>query len=153
MQLKQQNKRALILAAILATSLAAPTVALAAQEQEAATISADQVQEEAAQAMQALANYTAQERDQALSAARKAMQQLDQQIDQREDALRDQWADMSTAAREQAKASLAQLRQTRNALGERYGALESGMDSAWNELRDGFTSAYEAVVEAWNATD
>lgn len=153
MQLKQQNKRALILAAILATSLAATTVALAAQDQEAATISADQVQEEAAQAMQALANYTAQERDQALSAARKAMQQLDQQIDQREDALRDQWADMSTAAREQAKASLAQLRQTRNALGERYGALESGMDSAWNELRDGFTSAYEAVVEAWNATD
>lgn len=153
MQLKQQNKRALILAAILATSLAATTVALAAQDQEAATISADQVQEEAAQAMQALANYTAQERDQALSAARKAMQQLDQQIDQREDALRDQWADMSTAAREQAKATLAQLRQTRNALGERYGALESGMDSAWNELRDGFTSAYEAVVEAWNATD
>lgn len=147
MPLKQQ-----IFSIVLAGSLAVSGFAFAANEGDATTMSADEVQEEATEAMQALAEYSAQERDQALSAAREAMAQLDQEIDAREETLRDQWADMSTSAREQAKASLAQLRDTRNALGERYGALESGMDSAWDELKAGFAAAYEEVVKAWESS-
>lgn len=147
MSLKHQ-----LFAMLLAGGLVAPTFAFAANEGDAASMSADQVQEEATEAMHALAEYSAQERDQALSAAREAMAQLDQEIDAREETLRGQWADMSTSAREQAKASLAQLRATRNALGERYGALESGMDSAWDELKAGFVAAYEEVVKAWESS-
>lgn len=139
-------------AMFLAGALVVPAFAFAANDGDAETMSADQVQAQAAEAMQALAEYSAQERDQALSAAREAMAQLDQEIDAREETLRDQWADMSSSAREQAKASLAQLRRTRNALGERYGALESGMSSAWDELKDGFISAYDEVVEAWESS-
>ncbi len=137
---------------LLAGGLAVSGFAFAANEGDAASMSADQVQEEATEAMQALAEYSAQERDQALSAAREAMAQLDQEIDAREETLREQWADMSKSAREQAKVSLAQLRDTRNALGERYGALESGMDSAWDELKAGFAAAYEEVVKAWESS-
>ncbi len=147
MSLKHQ-----LFAMLLAGGLVAPAFAFAANEGDAASMSADQVQKEATEAMQALAEYSAQERDQALSAAREAMAQLDKEIDAREETLRDQWADMSASAREQAKASLAQLRRTRNTLGERYGALESGMSSAWDELKDGFISAYDEVVEAWEST-
>ena len=56
--------------------------------------------------------------------------------------MRENWAEMSDAARETAEARLRDLRQARNRLGERYGALESGASSAWDELKTGFSDAW-----------
>lgn len=136
-------------AGLLAVVLAAP---VAAQETEALT-TADEVRAEISDAMEAIAAYSEQERDQALAEAREALNRLDAEIERREQALRENWSEMSDAARETAEARLRDLRQARNRLGERYGALESGASSAWNELRTGFSDAWSAFSDAWSAAD
>jgi len=136
-------------AAALATLLAVPA---AAQSTDTLT-TAEEVRTEISQAMDAIAAYSEQERDLALAEAREALDRLDAEIERREQALRENWAEMSDAARETAQAWLRDLRQARNRLGERYGALESGASSAWDELRAGFSDAWTAFSEAWSAAD
>ncbi len=99
--------------------------------------------------MDAIAAYSVQERDQALATAQAALTRLDAVIERREQALRENWADMSDAARETARESMRDLRAARTGLAERYGALQAGAGSAWDELRDGFTGAWDAFAEAW----
>jgi len=60
---------------------------------------------------------------------------------------------MSDSARETARARLQELREARNRLGERYGALQAGTSSAWDELTAGFADAWDAFTEAWSAAD
>ncbi len=136
-------------AGLIAAVLAVPA---AAQDNDAQTTT-EEVRAEVSQAMDAIASYSAQERDQALAEAREALDRLDAEIERREQALRENWAEMSDAGRETAQARLQDLRQARNRLGERYGALESGASSAWGELKSGFSDAWGAVSEAWSAAD
>ena len=136
-------------AAGLAAMLAAPA---AAQDTDALT-TADEVRADISDAMDAIASYTEQERDQALAEAREALMRLDAEIERREQALRENWSEMSDAARETAEARLLDLRQARNRLGERYGALESGASNAWDELKAGFSDAWNDFSEAWSAAD
>jgi len=137
--------RAVGLAAILA-------VPAAAQDTDELT-TADEVRSEISEAMDAIASYTEQERDQALAEAREVLMRLDAEIERREQALRENWSEMSIAARETAEARLRDLRQARNRLGERYGALESGASNAWDELKAGFSDAWNDFSEEWSAAD
>lgn len=115
-------------------------------------MSFDEVRSELSEAMQALGDYTAQERDEALAAAREALDRADAEIERQEQALRENWAEMSEAAREDAAARLEDLREARNQLGERFGALRAGADSAWDDLTQGFSNAWDSFSDAWSDT-
>jgi chromosome segregation ATPase len=136
-------------AAAVALSFAIPA---AAQEEEPLT-TPDEVRTEISEAMEAVADYSAQERDAALTEAREALDRLDAEIERREQALRENWADMSDAARESARERLNDLREARNELGERYGVLQAGTRDAWEELRAGFADAWSAFSDAWETAD
>ncbi len=136
----------------LAAAVAAFTLPAAAQDTGALTTT-DEVRAEISEAMDAIAAYSEQERDQALAKAREALNQLDAEIERREEAMRANWAEMSDAARETARARLQDLRDARNRLSERYGALETGASSAWDELKTGFSNAWDAFSNAWDAAD
>ena len=136
-------------AAAMALSFAIPA---AAQEEEPLT-TPDEVRTEISEAMEAVADYSAQERDAALTEAREALDRLDAEIERREQALRENWADMSDAARENARERLNDLREARNELGERYGALQAGTRDAWEELRAGFADAWSTFSDAWETAD
>ncbi|MEE4120684.1 MAG: hypothetical protein V2I65_16915 [Paracoccaceae bacterium] len=138
--------------------LGAPLVAVAlacaggpanAQEAGALTTRAE-VRSEIEQAMEAIAAYSEQERDEAVAEARAALDRLDAEIARREQALRENWAEMSDEARETARTRLEELRAARNRLGERYGALQSGASEAWDELTAGFSDAWNAFSETWS---
>lgn len=132
---------------------AATVVALAAPQARAQNddpfTTPEEIRAEVSDAMDAIAAYSVQERDQALATAQAALTRLDAVIERREQALRENWADMSDAARETARESMRDLRAARTGLAERYGALQAGAGSAWDELRDGFTGAWDAFAEAW----
>ena len=99
--------------------------------------------------MATINEYAVQERDAALTEARSALDQLDAAIEAKEQDLRDNWADMSAEAQEMARSQMRELRTTRNALGERYGALKAGSTEAWAELKQGFGDAWDAFADAW----
>ena len=136
------------LGALLLSGAPAP-----AQETGGQAPPAAEVRAEIAEAMEAVADYSAEERDAALERAREGLDRLDAAIARREQALREGWADMSDAARDAARERLADLRAARNRLGERYGALEAGTRSAWGELKSGFADAWDAVSDAWAASE
>ncbi len=138
--------------AVVAAAIACIAVPALAQDEEAAT-TADDVRAEITEAMDAIANYSEQESERAQAEAREALDELDAEIERREQALRERWAEMSDSARETARARLQDLREARNRLGERYGALQAGTSSAWDELKAGFSDAWDAFTEAWSAAD
>ncbi len=72
--------------------------------------SAQEVRAEISEAMDAIAAYSEQESERALTEARAALAQLDAEIEAREQALREGWAEMSGAARDTARTRLQNLR-------------------------------------------
>ena len=137
---------------LAAVVIACAGVPALAQDSTALTTT-DELRTEVSEAMQAIADYSAQERDQAVTRARAALDRLDAEIARREQALRENWADMSQDARETARAQVQDLRAARNTLGERYGALKAGTSSAWDELKAGFSDAWGAFADAWSVAD
>ncbi len=141
-----------LLGAIVATTVAFTALPAVAQGEDEMT-SAQEVRAEISEVMDAIAAYSEQESAQALTRARAALDQLDGEIEAREQALREGWADMSADARDTARAKLQDLREARNRLGERFGALQAGTSSAWRELQDGFSDAWTALSDAWSSSD
>ena len=137
---------------LLAAAVFCVALPVLAQDNTAMTTT-DEVRAEISEAMEAIAAYSEQESEQALAEAREALNRLDAEIARREQALRENWADMSETARETAQARLGDMREARNRLGERFGALESGASSAWDELKEGFSDAWSAFSDAWTAAD
>lgn len=138
---------------VLAALSVLATPAAAQEEEEAPGTTPAEVRQEIADAMEAVSEYSAQERDEALERARDGLDRLDAEIARREQALRENWAGMSDTAREEARSRLEELRAARNRLGERYGALQAGARDAWGALRDGFSDAWGEVSEAWSDSD
>lgn len=135
------------------TAVALPVAAQDAGAADGEGMTAEAVRAEIGQTIDTIAAYTAQERDEALAEARAVLARLDAEIAEREAALRETWADMSAAAQDAAAARLRDLRQARNRLGERYGALQAGADNAWDALQSGFAEAWTSFAEAWQAAD
>ncbi len=138
-----------IIAVALSCSLAMPALG----KDDVAMTTTEDVRAEISQAMEAIAAYSEQERDEALAAAREALDRLDAEIARREETLRENWADMSDAAQDAGRAQLHNLRQARNELGERFGALQESTGSAWDELKAGFANAWETFSDLWDNSD
>ena len=74
---------------------------------------------------------------------------LDRRIDELETKIADDWDQMSGAAREKTRESLKTLRKKRNDVAEKYGSLKASSTSAWEEMKQGFSEAYQDLSDAW----
>lgn len=113
-------------------------------------ITVDDVQDELSEAYDEIARYSAQERDDALTALDNTLRRIDDQIEVLEQRARQNWANMSQAARDRTTVALQELRARRNRLAQTYGALTHGADAAWDELVFGVTRAWEDLEAAWD---
>lgn len=138
-------------AAFAIVVIAGSVPALAQQSDEMVT--SDEVKAEISQAMDAVRAYTVQQRDEALVTAHEGLVKLDAEIERREKALRENWAELDEATREEYGATVSTLRAARNELGERVGALQTGSADAWVELKQGFSNAYDAFEARWREAD
>lgn len=107
------------------------------------------VQQEAQDLIEALKGYTADQRDAAIQRSKRALDILDTRIDELETKIADDWDQMSSAAREKTRESLKTLRKKRNDVAEKYGSLKASSTSAWEEMKQGFSDAYEDLSDAW----
>jgi gas vesicle protein len=107
------------------------------------------VQQEAQDLLEALKDYTADQRDEAIERSKTALDILDRRIDELETDIADNWDQMSSAAREKTRESLKTLRKKRNDVAEKYGSLKASSTSAWEEMKQGFSDAYEDLSDAW----
>ena len=107
------------------------------------------VKQEAQDLMQALKSYSADQRDEALQQAGKTLDKLDKRIDALETDIKDNWEQMSKAARKETRENLKALREQRNQVAEWYGSMKTSSADAWEEMKKGFSNAYEALSNAW----
>jgi hypothetical protein len=107
------------------------------------------VQQEARDLIEALKEYSADQRDAAIQRSKRALDILDRRIDELETKIADNWDQMSSAAREKTRESLKTLRKKRNDVAEKYGSLKTSSTSAWEEMKQGFSEAYQDLSDAW----
>lgn len=124
--------------------------ALSAQAQSGGdTVTAQDVEKETKELINALQQYTIEQRDQAVKEIDQALKKLDGQIDELESRVDNNWEKMTQAARQEARANLKTLRQQRIELAEQYGSFKDSSINAWAQMKKGFTDAYQAMSDSW----
>jgi hypothetical protein len=127
-----------------------PAVQAAAQGDKT---SIEEVKRETRELLQSLKAYGADQRDEAIEHASAALENRDKRIEVLDQKLVDQWDQMDQAARDNARATLNSLRQQRTRVAEWYGGMKSSSVGAWGQMKQGFSSAYRALHEAWQKSE
>lgn len=145
MQILRQSIPVLVFTVIL--GLPFTTIGLAAHH-EAGKSSAGDAQEETAEAFTAWKNYTLEQRNEALQATRKQLDQLDSRIDTLQKSLDERWQDMSQATQKNQQDALRALREKRNEVAEWYGGMRHSSATAWEKVKQGFSDSYDRLETA-----
>lgn len=107
------------------------------------------VKQEAQDLISKIKGYTADQRDEAIKQTEQALKKLDNRIDALETDIYNGWDQMDKAAREKAQAGLKELRKQRIELAEWYGSLKNGSLSVWEQMKKGFSDAYQSIIDTW----
>jgi len=107
------------------------------------------VKQETQELISKINGYTADQRDDVIKQTEQALKKLDNRIDALETDISNRWDQIDKAAREKAQAGLKELRKQRIVLAEWYGSLKSSSGSAWEQMKKGFSDAYQNIVDAW----
>jgi hypothetical protein len=149
-EMRKQQRIAQLGMAILVIVLAAP-IPCSAYAAEKASI--EDVKRETQELLEALESYGADQRDEAVSKTRSALERLDNRIDSLEARIDSSWEQMSTAARQNTHRSISALRKQRVAVAEWYGGLKSSSSDAWDHMKNGLSEAYRELSEAWEQAE
>jgi hypothetical protein len=98
---------------------------------------------------QAIKNYSVAQRDEAITKAKAALDDLDTRIGRMERKLDSEWDRMDEAARKKARATLNALRRERNEAAEWYGGLKHSSAESWEQVKAGFVKSYEVLKESF----
>lgn len=129
------------------------TVALGSTQESSETTTAEEVRRETQEFTQTLADYTAQQRDEAIKKSKDVLEKLDKRIAQLETTIDNNWHKMEKASRENARASLKELRKQRIKVAEWYGAMKNSSAEAWGHMKKGFADAYATLLDSWNKSE
>lgn len=139
--------------ALCALALFSNTVAGVAAENGSGKTSAKEVKRDVGDAAESIKNYSVEKRDEAVQKAKAALDALDVRIAALEANIDANWDKMNKAARERARASLNALHKQRIAAAEWYGSLKNSSAAAWEQMKKGFSTAYEATRDAWQKAE
>jgi len=107
------------------------------------------VKQEAQELIAKIKGYTAEQRDEATKQTEQALRNLDNRIDALETDIYNSWDKMDKNAREEAQTGLKELRKQRIELAEWYGSLKNSSVSVWEQMKKGFSDAYQAIIDTW----
>jgi len=143
-----QGKKTLGSPALLLSALcllSAPALA----DHHTSDVSYDEVKKETKELISKIGDYTNKQREEAITATRKALEDLDSRIDALESRVDNNWDELSEPAKKELRESLRALRKQRNEVAEWYGSLKQSTQSSWNELKEDFSGAYKELYEGW----
>ncbi|MGB3212502.1 MAG: hypothetical protein WBB19_17510 [Desulforhopalus sp.] len=115
--------------------------------------SGENTKEEIQEAAAAIGDYTVEQKDAAVAKAKELMEKLDTKITVWEGQLEENWSDLKQSSRENYQQSLRELRKQRNDLSEWYGSMKYSSKEAWNEVKQGFSNAYDSLADAYSDTE
>jgi hypothetical protein len=145
--MKTQKSATAGLVLIAGIFLVMGSIGYAAQSAPDKTTAAE-VKEKTAQALQAISNYTADQRDEAVRKAKEALDDLDTRIDRLQSQLSQQWDQMDQSARTKGRETLTALQKQRTTVAEWYGGLKHSSRNAWEDVKAGFLKSYHQLRDA-----
>lgn len=113
------------------------------------TATAQDVKNETQELINVLQQYTADQRDEAMKKTDQALNKLDGKINELERRVNNNWDKMSQAARQKTKDNLKTLHRQRNELAERYKSFKNSSADAWEQMKKGFSGAYQELRDSW----
>ncbi len=111
-------------------------------------VEAQKMKKEWSEAIETLKQYSATQRDEALSQAQQTLTAMDRRIEQLQTRAEKEWRSMSKNMRERHEETLRNLRRERNGLAEWYGGMKYSSDNAWEEVKQGFITAYGSLSDS-----
>jgi hypothetical protein len=130
----------------IAFLLAAAPMSFAA---EGTTTSGKDVGKKIDETAQTIANYSAEQRDEALKSAKSLLADADARIERLESDMDRNWDKMSVSARKHAQETMKTLRRQRQDLSQSYGELKRSSATAWNEVKGGFVRSYDTLRDSF----
>jgi hypothetical protein len=150
--MRADRLREVILVFVLASALALVAVPVATAQTGAPPgpqqTTTSQIKQDVAETVQAIKNYSAAQKDEAVKKAQEALDGLDARIDRMQAQLDKKWNGMSQAAHREARTTMEALRKERTQAAEWYGGLKHSSAAAWEEVKGGFVKSYQALRDA-----
>ena len=132
----------------LGALLAAPALCVAA-DTPGGKATAKDVSRKAVETGRAIKGYTVAQRDEAVTRAKAALDDVDARIRRMERKLDGEWDKMDGAARKKSRAALNALRRERGELAEWYGGLKHSSAESWEQVKAGFVKSYEVLRKSF----
>lgn len=133
--------------AVLMVTLGLGLASCAQSDEEGAT--AQDVERETRELIDTLRQYSADQRDVAVEEAGQALENLDDKIQGLEARIDRNWESMSEETRDRTRTNLSALREQRSELAEWYENFRNSSTGAWEEMKKGFTDAYQGLSDSW----
>lgn len=142
--------RDVAIAIVLISGLVVVPATLAVEQRATGPDKVGSVHEETAEAIEAIKQYSAAQRDQALARAKALIEELDVRIAELKTWMNQHWGQMQVAARQHMQNTLSQLEAQRADLAKAYDTLEASSSSAWEDVKQGFLKSYQTLRKAFD---
>tara|TARA_R110001606_G_scaffold261206_14_gene409556 strand:+ start:84134 stop:84742 length:609 start_codon:yes stop_codon:yes gene_type:complete len=109
----------------------------------------ENVQAQHRDTMEDIRQYSAEQKEQAMQAARNGLDRLDARIDDASDSINDGWKELSQETRLKKQQALANLKEQRAELQADYQRLQDASADNWDAAKVRFGNAWDATRQAW----
>ncbi len=109
-----------------------------------------EVGQEVKEAVQAIKEYSADQKDEAVKKGKTVLDNLDGRIEQMESRIKREWDQMGDSARKTAKTSLEGIKKQREKVAEWVGSMKQSSSGAWEEVKKGFVESYQTLNESFD---
>lgn len=137
-------------AALIATGLFSVMPAFSADPPSGGKTAGKEVGREVKEAVEAIKEYSAEQRDDAVKKGKAVLDDLDARIERMKLKIEKNWDRMDESARKKASASLEAIQRERIKAAEWYGSMKQSSAGAWEEVKKGFVESYEALHDSFD---
>lgn len=109
-----------------------------------------EVGQEVKEAVEAIKEYSADQKDEAVKKGKAVLDNLDGRIEQMESRIKKDWDKMGDSARKTAKTSLEGIKKQREKVAEWVGSMKQSSSGAWEEVKKGFVESYETLSDSFD---
>jgi len=109
----------------------------------------EDVKRESQELAHTIADYSEDQRDEAVREVESALSAVDRRLQDFEKQIETNWDELSDEARKEAREDLQTLKARRAAVAESYEELKSDSGAAWSEVKKGFSDAYADLEAAF----
>lgn len=109
-----------------------------------------EVGKEVKEAVEAIKEYSVDQKDEAVKKGKAVLDHLDDHIEQLELRIKKDWDTMGDSARKTAKTSLEAIEKQRDEMAKWVGSMKQSSSGAWEDVKKGFVESYQSLSDSFD---